>query len=93
MICLTSCSTNNTASVSAQQKEPEKETEIIKEVDSDPKKQEEDKTENIALEWEEITEDGVEEDILFENMNADTMEYVAAELQTLVEVISPIFLL
>lgn len=36
VICLMSCSANNTTSVSAQQKEPEKETEIIKEIDSNP---------------------------------------------------------
>lgn len=83
VVCLTSCSQNNTASESVQQREHVKETEMPEEIASE--KQEEDSTENLAIKWDEITEDGVNEDLLYENMDTDTLEYVAAELQTLVE--------
>jgi hypothetical protein len=85
VLCLTSCSQNNITPESVQQKETEKETEMIEEIAADTEKQEKDTTENLAIEWDEITEDGVDEDLLCENMDADTLEYVAAELQTLVE--------
>lgn len=85
VLCLTSCSQNNTASESVQLKEPEKETEMPEVIASDTEKQEEDTTENLAIEWDEITEDGVDEELLCENMDTDTLEYVATELQTLVE--------
>jgi len=85
VLCLTSCSQNNTTSESVQQREPEKETEMPEEIASDTEKQEEDTTENLAIKWDEITEDGVNEDLLYENMDKNTLEYVAKELQTLVE--------
>jgi hypothetical protein len=84
LLCLTSCSPNNTATESVQQKEPQKETEMLEEIAADTE-QEEDTTENLAIEWDEITKDGVDEQLLFKNMDTDTLEYVAAELQTLVE--------
>ena len=85
VVCLTSCSQNNTASESVQQNETEKESEMPDEISSDTEKQEEDSTENLAIKWDEITEDGVDEHLLCENIDLDTLEYVAAELQTLVE--------
>lgn len=85
VLCLTSCSQNNTAAESVQQNETEKETEMPGEIASDTEKQEEDTTQNLAIKWDEITEDGVNEELLYENMDTDTLEYVAAELQTLVE--------
>jgi hypothetical protein len=84
VLCLASCSQNNTTTESVQQKENEKEADMLEEI-ADTEKQEEDTTENLVIEWDEITEDGVDEQLLFKNMDTDTLEYVAAELQTLVE--------
>lgn len=83
VLCLTSCS-HNTTTESVQQNETEKETEMLEEIAAD-EKQEEDATENLAIEWDEITEDGVDEELLCENMDTDTLKYVATELQTLVK--------
>ncbi len=40
---------------------------------------------NEPLDWPEITEDGVDEELLYENLDKDVLEKVAAELQALAE--------
>ncbi len=40
---------------------------------------------NKSLDWPEITENGVDEELLFENLDKDVLETVAMELQSLVE--------
>ncbi len=44
-----------------------------------------DTIETDSLSWLEITEDGVNEELFFENLDAEVLEAVATELQTLVE--------
>lgn len=40
---------------------------------------------NEPLDWPEITEDGVDEELFYENLDKDVLETVAAELQALVD--------
>ena len=42
---------------------------------------------NESISWDEISERGVDEDLLFENVNQENLEMVAAELQDLVDLI------
>lgn len=85
MIFLSAC--NNSGTENAELKMTKHSEELMWEdsYQQDESYEEQEIVNNETLDWSEITETGVDEEMFLKNLDTDALETVAAELQTLVE--------